>query len=247
MLASPLSLSTTLPPHRRRASERGFRSLTVTGMMPDVATEQVVPARRIEQRVAQDLALSLREQPGVTAVELAFTGQEAQERVATARFEVPTDGWTTADIHAGVTVSDGFMIRAGVRNLADRFYVNHLNSFDPFTRMRIAEVGRSTHVGAEYGFQEPVKPRVAPRPARRRSGKARRGSMSVHATADRTQSAEHPSPRWMHHRSNAAGVCRRLPEEPRRRTARLSPCLSRSAGYGTSRRITPSCLFRRKS
>ena len=44
------------------------QELTVTGMMPDVATEQVVPARRIEQRVAQDLALSLREQTGVTAV-----------------------------------------------------------------------------------------------------------------------------------------------------------------------------------
>ena len=44
------------------------QALTVTGMMPDVATEQVVPARRIEQRVAQDLALSLREQPGVTAL-----------------------------------------------------------------------------------------------------------------------------------------------------------------------------------
>ena len=51
-----------------------------------------------------------------------------------------------------MTVSDGFTIRAGVRNLTDRFHVNHLNSFNPFTRMRIAEVGRSTYVGAEYGF-----------------------------------------------------------------------------------------------
>lgn len=85
-------------------------------------------------------------------MELVVTRQHGQDRVATARFEVPTDGWTTADLHAGVAVSDGLTIRAGVRNLADVYYVNHLNSFNPFTGMRIAEVGRSTYVGAEYGF-----------------------------------------------------------------------------------------------
>ena len=85
-------------------------------------------------------------------MDLVVTTQHGQDRVATARFEVPTAGWTTADLHAGVAVSDGFTIRAGIRNLADRYYVNHLNSFNPFTGMRIAEVGRSTYVGAEYGF-----------------------------------------------------------------------------------------------
>ena len=98
------------------------------------------------------IALRFHTPDGAHRVELALTRQEAQERVATARFEVPTDRWTTVDIHAGMTVSDGFTIRAGVRNLTDRFHVNHLNSFNPFTRMRIAEVGRSTYVGAEYGF-----------------------------------------------------------------------------------------------
>ena len=85
-------------------------------------------------------------------MELVVTRQHAQDRVATARFEIPTAGWTTADLHAGVAVSDGFTLRAGVRNLTDQYYVNHLNSFNPFTGMRIAEVGRSTYVGAEYGF-----------------------------------------------------------------------------------------------
>ena len=85
-------------------------------------------------------------------MEMVVTTQHGQDRVATTRFEVPTEGWTTADLHAGLAVSDGLTIRAGVRNLADRYYVNHLNSFNPFTGMRIAEVGRSTYVGAEYGF-----------------------------------------------------------------------------------------------
>ncbi|MCY4511117.1 MAG: hypothetical protein OXG35_29770 [Acidobacteria bacterium] len=31
-------------------------------------------------------------------------------------------------------------------------YVNHLNSFNPFTRLRIAELGRSVYVGTEMGF-----------------------------------------------------------------------------------------------
>ena len=85
-------------------------------------------------------------------IEVFGNGQGAQERVAAARLEVPTEGWTTADIFAGVAVSEGLTLRGGIRNVADRFYVNHLNSFNPFTGMRIAETGRSFFLGTEYRF-----------------------------------------------------------------------------------------------
>ena len=44
------------------------------------------------------------------------------------------------------------ILRAGVRNLTDRYHVNHLNSRNPFTGRRIAELGRSVYGGAEVGF-----------------------------------------------------------------------------------------------
>ena len=36
--------------------------------------------------------------------------------------------------------------------MTDEFYAAHVNSLNPFTRERIAEIGRSVYVGAEYGF-----------------------------------------------------------------------------------------------
>ena len=85
-------------------------------------------------------------------VELLVTNTAAQKRVASARLEAPTEGWTTIDLMGGVRMREGLTLRAGVQNLTDRYYVNHLNSFDPFTRLRIAELGRRVYVGTEMGF-----------------------------------------------------------------------------------------------
>ena len=85
-------------------------------------------------------------------VELLVTNTAAQKRVASARLEAPTDGWTTIDLMGGVRMREGLTLRAGVQNVTDRYYVNHLNSFNPFTRLRIAELGRSVYVGTEMGF-----------------------------------------------------------------------------------------------
>ena len=91
--------------------------------------------------------------PGRTRwVELLVTNTAAQKRVASARLEAPTEGWTTIDLMGGVRMREGLTLRAGVQNLTDRYYVNHLNSFNPFTRLRIAELGRSVYVGTEMGF-----------------------------------------------------------------------------------------------
>ena len=45
-----------------------------------------------------------------------------------------------------------FLGRGGIQNLTDEFYVNHLDSLNPFTGHRIAEVGRTAYVGIELGF-----------------------------------------------------------------------------------------------
>ena len=85
-------------------------------------------------------------------VELVVASTAAQNRVATRRLETMTAGWTTVDLLAGLETSQGLTIRAGVHNLTDTFYFNHLNSLNPFTLQRIAEVGRSVYVGTAYAF-----------------------------------------------------------------------------------------------
>ncbi len=100
----------------------------------------------------QQYALDVHDPARTRWVELLVTSTSAQARVASARFEAPTDGWTTMDLMGGVRLREGLTLRAGVQNVTDRYYVNHLNSFNPFTRLRIAELGRSVHVGAEMGF-----------------------------------------------------------------------------------------------
>ena len=90
-----------------------------------------------EQRYAVDI-----HNPARTRwVELQITNTAAQNRVATARLEMATTGWTTVDLTAGGQLVDGMTLRAGIRNLTDEFYVNHLNSLDPFSGRRIAEIG----------------------------------------------------------------------------------------------------------
>ena len=100
----------------------------------------------------QQYALDIHNPDRTRWLEVLVTNTAAQERVAATRFEVPTEGWTTIDVMAGIRMNEGLTVRAGVQNLTDQYYVNHLNSFNPFTRLRIAELGRSAFIGAEVGF-----------------------------------------------------------------------------------------------
>ena len=100
----------------------------------------------------QQYALDVHNPARTRWLEVLVTSTAAQERVAATRLEAPTEGWTTIDLMAGLRMTDGLTLRAGVQNLTDQYYVNHLNSFNPFTRQRIAELGRSAYIGAELGF-----------------------------------------------------------------------------------------------
>lgn len=57
----------------------------------------------------------------------------------------PTPGWVVLDLNAGVELGAGFGIQAGIANVFDRNYANHLNrasAFDP-DAVRVNEPGRT--------------------------------------------------------------------------------------------------------
>jgi iron complex outermembrane receptor protein len=64
------------------------------------------------------------------------------DRVAIARGETPTDGYVTGDLRFGWQATDRLLVRFGVENVADEFYVDHLNAKNPYTGAQIPEAGR---------------------------------------------------------------------------------------------------------
>ena len=97
---------------------------------------------------------SLRWQPRGSAVYLEGIVHAAgdQNRVATTRGEQPTAGYGTFDLHTGVALDGGVMLRVGVDNVADRWYVNALNARNPFTGGPIAEPGRVLFARLSWAF-----------------------------------------------------------------------------------------------
>lgn len=100
----------------------------------------------------QQYALDIHNPSRTWWAEIQVTNTAQQSRVAATRFELPTAGWTTVDLTAGGELVDGVTLRAGVRNLTNEFYFNHLNSLNPFSGQRIAEIGRSGYLGLEFAF-----------------------------------------------------------------------------------------------
>jgi len=74
-----------------------------------------------------------------------------QNRVDPALSEEKTPGWATTDFKAGVSYM-GFTLYAGVDNILDKLYVNHLSyQRDPFsTGVKVPETGRSFYVTLTY-------------------------------------------------------------------------------------------------
>jgi iron complex outermembrane receptor protein len=75
-----------------------------------------------------------------------------QNRVATARGEIPTEGYLTGDLRFGWRFTERFLLRFGVQNVADAFYVNHLNQRDPFTGSPVPEPGRVFYANIGWSF-----------------------------------------------------------------------------------------------
>lgn len=84
--------------------------------------------------------------------EVDVTGVTEQDRVAGARGETPTDGYTIAEFRGGVEVRPGLDLRVGAENFTDEDYVNHLNAKNPFTGQQIAEPGTVFFFDLSYSF-----------------------------------------------------------------------------------------------
>ncbi len=66
-----------------------------------------------------------------------------QQRISTTRMETPSPGFMLHAIRLGVNLREGTILHMGMENLGDRYYSEHLNSLNPFTRQRIPEMGRT--------------------------------------------------------------------------------------------------------
>lgn len=84
--------------------------------------------------------------------ELRTTTVSGQNRVATGRMEQATPGYSLFDIQGGCHLGKGLRLELGVRNLSDKFYVDHLNSRNPFNGERVAEPGRNIFGNLLYRF-----------------------------------------------------------------------------------------------
>jgi len=65
-----------------------------------------------------------------------------QDRVAATRGEALTDGYTTVNLQVGTQVLHRIEVTAGVENLLDVTYTNHLNAKNPFSGAQLPEPGR---------------------------------------------------------------------------------------------------------
>ncbi|WP_138431513.1 TonB-dependent receptor [Fodinibius saliphilus] len=85
-------------------------------------------------------------------VEGTFHWITEQDRVATTRGETSTDGYLTAEIKTGLTAWNRLSLQAGVENVTNTQYVNHLNAKNPFSKQSIPEPGRVFHLDITYKF-----------------------------------------------------------------------------------------------
>ena len=84
--------------------------------------------------------------------EANLRGVATQTRVAEARGEASTDGYVLANLRFGLPLPQGLTLRAGIDNLFDTTYANHLNVRNQFTRAPILEPGRSVFARLRYAF-----------------------------------------------------------------------------------------------
>ncbi len=70
-----------------------------------------------------------------------------QRRVSAARLETPSPGFTLHGMRFGADLWDGTTLHLAIENAGDKYYYEHLNSLNPFTRQRIPEMGRAVTVG----------------------------------------------------------------------------------------------------
>jgi iron complex outermembrane recepter protein len=99
------------------------------------------------------VAGSLRWDNGTFFVELEERWSARQDRVATSLQEAPTAAWYVTNAKLGVQAR-GFKVFAGVQNILDKDYVEHLSYLrDPFASgVKVPEPGRTVYANAQYVY-----------------------------------------------------------------------------------------------
>jgi iron complex outermembrane receptor protein len=77
---------------------------------------------------------------------------DQQDRVAALKGETTTDAYTTADLQMGATLWNNLSLQAGVKNITNAQYVNHLNAKNPFSMQPIPEPGRVFFADLQFTF-----------------------------------------------------------------------------------------------
>ena len=98
------------------------------------------------------LGLRLHSLTGTHWLDFSATLVDAQRRVALSRFERQTPGYAVFDLKAQTRLSSDWTLRVGIENLGNRLYSSHLNSLNPFSGLRVPEMGRNFYLGVEYFF-----------------------------------------------------------------------------------------------
>ncbi|MGE0159889.1 MAG: TonB-dependent receptor [Gemmatimonadales bacterium] len=102
--------------------------------------------------VTGSLGLRYEEGQGRFYIEGIGTAVARQDRVSASRNEAPTPGYQLLDVRGGIGVGNGVTLRAGVLNVFDEFYWNHLNARNPFTTQPVPEPGRVAFVDLSWAF-----------------------------------------------------------------------------------------------
>ncbi len=83
-------------------------------------------------------------------IDLSGAATRDQDRTATSRHEIPTEGDEILDLAAAWTLRSGLEFRLRACNLTDAAYASHLNARNPFNGRRILEPGRRLFAGISY-------------------------------------------------------------------------------------------------
>lgn len=115
--------------------------------LPDPATEPLPGIAPLESRAGIRIhEAGKRPRYGL---EIGARMVAGQDRVAASLLEQPTGGFTTCDLRAYWTPTDAILFTAGMDNVFDRFYREHL---DLRTGRGVYQPGRSTYIGLELRY-----------------------------------------------------------------------------------------------
>lgn len=129
---------------------RGDRAanIFVNGVpLPNPASEALPGIAPLESRVG--VRLHEAGKRPTYGVELSARMVDGQDLVAASLLEQPTGGFTVFDMRAYWQAREGVLLTAGMENVFDRFYREHL---DLRTGRGVFQMGRSTYVGLELRY-----------------------------------------------------------------------------------------------